>query len=216
MKSLRWLIIVILHCSVVSISYAAADYEEKSNFSANDYILYGNVVEAINNLGDLKREIEDELLYRDSDGSKAQTLRKYARGIREISDSLKDMYPSVENIDLRRLYREFYRDLDELVELNLVGATLLEAREINNTKALASLAASLATNEAKHLASPILSRIELEIRIQKFIERLEARRKEMLRHLNILFDRVDRIQSNFNSLPDISSIPSPLPDIPSH
>ena len=71
---------------------------------------------------------------------------------------------------LRAFYHSVRQQTTEFSEIHRAGAILLEARRTNNLDLLISAGASLISKEAKHLVLPVLTRVELELRVQRFVQ----------------------------------------------
>lgn len=87
---------------------------------------------------------------------------------------------------LRQFYIEFHNGFTELSEIFTVGVELLNARQTQNTDLFVGLAKSFVTKEAKELALPIISSIELQHRIKRWVEVNDRRDKEIRRNMGLL------------------------------
>ncbi len=185
------LILLLFSSDLFTLSNALAKTNKTLQLSELNNFHLGEAGDAIQRLGNLKKQIENEMQFSKDYASKAYLLRKYATGQKEIVKKLQNNYSDIENTDIQEFYIIIIEGLNELAEFNLVGAALLEARETNDTDAIAALAATIITKEAKHLAMPVVSRIALENRINTFVERDEYLRRKFIRDVRRQMDKLE-------------------------
>ncbi len=174
----KLLALLLLSICTFNLSNAIADGYVALGFDDRYYYL-DQIGHALNDIVDLEEELGKEIGNTRDFASKMHLYRKFISRQQETVRKLQNNQLKIENADIQELNRIVFEGIYELSELNIVFITLFEARETNNLDTLTALAFSLITEEAKHFAKPVLSRIALEYRISTLLERDDFLRKKL-------------------------------------
>jgi len=101
-------------------------------------------------------------------------LRRAASMYERIIEDVKNTRDMTANASLRRLYTRLLSTLANQKDLMMVGATLIKAQDERDLNLLKGLVESVVDEDAKRLAGPVFSAIELEKRINDFGEMVMA------------------------------------------
>lgn len=160
--------------------------------SVDDKLQIGKITEAIERMNSNR-----EKLYSDAKSVQGNRmyvvhlLRTWVSKEKEELREIKKIYPKIENRDFNNLYRKLCVAKNEFTEIELAGAALYEAKERNNTDLFAGLVKSLVSDDAKQLVVPVVSRVDLDYRLQKYNELSDSRFRQINEEMRQMINSID-------------------------
>jgi hypothetical protein len=128
-----------------------------------------------------------------SPGAAALVLRRASAWTKEYYEDYRDLRRKTINPNLARYFGRIARTLQELSETAIVGATLLDAVQTSNASLLQGVSEAIAYSEARRLAAPVSSRLELQTRVREFQSLMERKSIEMETELNLAWKQLKEV-----------------------
>jgi hypothetical protein len=112
-------------------------------------------------------------------------LRRAASLLEDVIADIRNTRETTANADVRRFYTRVISMISGQKDLAVVGASLVKAHRERDLNLLKGLVESVLDEDAKRLAGPVFSALELERRIEEFGAMVEADDRDNRRNYDI-------------------------------